>query len=64
MTTRWRIAIVFEVDATSEEEATQVGEDLCNAITRDVAGETWDGTWVASTDATVWGGGLGPMDDD
>lgn len=60
--TRWRIAIVFEVDAETLDEAHEVGDALCNAIAEDVAGETFDGCWADPMDAKVWGVDLGKVE--
>lgn len=55
---RWRIAVVVEVEADTEEEAAAAGDAICNEADTVLV---FDATWLDGQDARLWGRNLGPV---
>lgn len=55
---RWRIAVVVEVEADSEEGAVAAGDAICNESDTVIV---FDATWVDKGDARTWARNLGPV---
>lgn len=55
---RWRIAVVVEVEADTEDEATAAGDAICNEADTVLV---FEATWVDEQDARLWARTLGPV---
>lgn len=55
---RWRIAVVVEVEADNADEAAAAGDAICNEADTVLV---FDATWLDEQDARLWARGLGPV---
>jgi hypothetical protein len=55
---RWRIAVVVEVEADTAGEAAAAGDAICNEADTVLV---FDATWLDEQDARLWARGLGPV---